>query len=85
MISYVLCDCHTIAENLHKNVNFYMPKSDNSLSIRNNPKSLLFVTLYVEDLAIIGESLVKSKKIIKLLSINFKMKDVNCFFGINVI
>ena len=54
-----------------------MSKSDNSLYIRNNPKSPVFLILYVDDLVIGGESLTETQKIKKLLLEKFEMKDLN--------
>ena len=65
-----------------------MSKSDNSLYIRNNPKSPVFFILYVDDLVIGGESLTETQKIKKLLLEEFEMKDLNnlhYFLGIEVI
>ena len=65
-----------------------MSKSDNSLHIRNNPKSPIFLILYVDDVVIGGESLTAAQKIKKVLLEKFEMKDLNdlhYFLGIEVI
>ena len=76
-----------ITSYLH-DIGFRMSKSDNSLYIRNNPKSPVFLILYVDDLVIGGESLTETQKIKKLLLEKFEMKDLNdlhYFLGIEVI
>ena len=70
------------------NIGFWMSKTDNSLCIRNNRKSLIFLILYVDDLVIGGESLTETQKIINLLLEKFEMKilnDLHYFLGIDVI
>ena len=65
-----------------------MSKSDNSLYIRSNFRSLIVIILYVDDLVIGGEHLADMNKVQSLASNKFKMMDVkelHYFFGIEAI
>ena len=65
-----------------------MSKSDNSLYVRHDSRSLIVIILYVDDLVIGGESLVDINKVKSLLSGKFEMtdmKELHYFLGIEVI
>ena len=80
--------CHSkITQYLHQ-IGFKMSKSDNSLYVRRNFESLIFIILYVDDLVIGGEELADINKVKSLLFGKFEMKDMeelHYLLGIEVI
>ena len=78
-------DCRsTLGATYLPQIGFRMSKSDNSLYVRHNSRSLIVIILYVDDLVIGGESLVDKS----LLSGKFEMtdmKELHYFLGIEVI
>ena len=65
-----------------------MSKSDNSLYVRHDSRSLIVIILYLDDLVIGGESLVDINKVKSLLFGKFEMtdmKELHYFLGIEVI
>ena len=53
-----------------------MSKFDNSLYVRSDSGSPIFIMLYVDDLVIGGEHLVDINKVKSLLSSKFEMADM---------
>ena len=65
-----------------------MSKLYNSLYVRSGSESLIVIILYVNDLVIGGENLVKINRVKSLLSNKFEMtdmKELHYFLGIEVI
>ena len=76
-----------VSQYLHR-IDFKISKSNNSLYVRSDSRSLIFIILYVDGLVIGGEHLVDINKVKSLLSNKFEMmdlKELHYFLGIEVI
>lgn len=57
-------------------IRFYMADADHSLYVRKSNKSIVIITIYVDDLIIGGESLDEIEHVKGLLKKQFDMKDL---------